>query len=857
MDITRRNFVKTTAVSLAMAAAGVAGAGALAGCSQSGSSSSAGASKDGTTTYTGVCRFCGTGCGVTVQAKNGKIVSVAGDPDNTSNKGLNCVKGYYLGELLTGEDRLTKPLIRDDASTKGTDGGLREATWDEALDLVADKLRTQWKEDKSKIGLWLSGQQPITEGYLTNKFWKAGLLSNNVDCNARQCMASAVMGFMNIFGTDEPAGCYEDFDLADTFVTWGANMAECHPVLYSRFMAHKMSGDNVKHYDLTTVKTRTSANADKVMVFSPGSDIAIANAICNYIIQNNLYDQQFLNEHIQFKLGTENLGNAFEDGYDKTPEGAAANDVTPATWDQIVERFAPYTLEYASQVSGVPASDIEELAKEYADPNRKIMTLWTMGVNQHNRGTWMNHCIYNIHFLVGKIAKPGNGPFSLTGQPTACGTAREVGSFCHRLPADLLVANDQHRRYTEAIWGLPEGYLDAIKTPGMHTVKMFREMSKGNLNFLWSAHNNWAVSMPNLTRFLGLKDEYQGIFSCFTVVNEVYPTKTTQYADVVFPVAMWMEREGQFGNGERHTAVFEKACDAPGEAWWDNKVFLEIALRVLDGEKIGDADAFDTLFGTIYDKDAHDFKNDMHETNRLLWEEYRTFSNPDLNDKAAAIDSNADGKFAGPMHMKAKQLAPYDVYFEQHDLTWPVREVNGKWVPTKWRFNDGGSQEDGFDKIGVEEMGTPGKYGDLSFYKTPNQRPSFVFRPYEPPAQQPSDEYPFWFCTGRLLEHWHTGSMTMRIPELKRAVPDGLIYMNAQDAQNLGIADGDRVKVTSPYGSVEITATTANRFDCAQGYTFAAFFDDRVLINLIVEDLYDPISKESDFKKTCVKIEKA
>ena len=127
--------------------------------------------------------------------------------------------------------------------------------------------------------------------------------------------------------------------------------------------------------------------------------------------------------------------------------------------------------------------------------------------------------------------------FSLTGQPTACGTAREVGTFSHRLPADLLVANAQHRRYTEAIWDLPEGYLDAIQKPGMHTVKIFREMSKGNLDFLWTAHNNWAQSMPNLTRFLGQGDK-KGIFDTFIVVNEVYPTLSTQYADVVLPLSL-------------------------------------------------------------------------------------------------------------------------------------------------------------------------------------------------------------------------------------------------------------------------------------------------------------------------------
>ena len=581
MELTRRSFVKSTAVALASAAA----AGTLAGCSSLAGTGSAAASGEGVKTV-GVCRFCGCGCGVIVEAKDGKVVSVTGDPENGSSRGLNCVKGYYLARALYGEDRLTVPLIRDDKATKGTASGLREATWDEALDLVATKLRDTWKADKSRLAFWGSGQQPIVEGYCTAKFWKAGLLSNNIDPNARLCMASAVVGFMNVFQTDEPAGCYADIDETDVFVTWGANMAEAHPMLYSRLTARKLADSAVRHYDVTTMTTRTSASADKVLTFRPGSDIAIANAIANYLIVNDKYDHAFVADHVQFKQGTENIGNATDDGYDKSEIGQAVDNVEPITFEAFATRLAPYTLEYASELSGVPAEDIRELAEVFADKSRRVLSLWTMGVNQHNRGTWMNHCIYNIHLLTGRYALPGDGAFSLTGQPTACGTAREVGTFSHRLPADLVVKNPDHRRYTEAVWDLPNGYLDAIEKPGYHTVKMFRELSKGNIDFLWSAHNNWAVSMPNLTRFLG-KGDLTGVNDAFICVAEVYPTLSTQYADVVLPAAMWVEREGAFGNGERRTAVFEKAVDAPGEAKWDLWMLMEIAKRVLAGEQIG------------------------------------------------------------------------------------------------------------------------------------------------------------------------------------------------------------------------------------------------------------------------------
>lgn len=860
MDLNRRSFVKSMAVALASAAA--AGTmSSLVGCDNSTTGSG------DTTTTLAVCRFCGCGCGVICESKDGKLISVTGDPNNDSSRGLNCVKGYYLAKVLYGEDRLTVPLIRDDPSTKGTEDGLREATWDEALDLVADKLRTAWKNDKSRLAFWGSGQQPILEGYCTSKFWKAGLRSNNIDPNARLCMASAVVAFMNVFGTDEPAGCYADIDDADLFITWGANMAEAHPMLYSRVTAAKLEG--ARHYDLSTLQTRTGATADKVMLFWPGSDLAIANCIAHYLIKNKTYDKAFVKDHLVFKQGSENIGNnTFEnrDTYDASEQGQSVDAVEVITFEQYAARLEPYTYEYTSKLSGVSVKDLKALYEAFADPDLKITSFWTMGVNQHNRGTWMNHLIYNIHLLSGKISKPGCGPFSLTGQPSACGTAREVGTFCHRLPADLLVANAQHRRYTEAVWNLPEGWLEDIAAPGFHTTKIFREMSNGNMDFIWTAHNNWAQSMTSLTRMLGRDGEHDGIFKTFITVSEVYPTISTQYADVVLPAAMWIEREGCFGNGERRTAVFEQApIDPPGEAKWDLWMLMEIAKRVLEGEVIGEEDAFDALFGMWYDKEAGDFKYEsQRDLCREIWAEYRTFSNPDpatneySNERILKIHDNADGvEEWAPLKLQAKRLAPYDTYIENHGMTWPVgyNEETGEWLPTKWRFSYG-PQEEGFDQYNVEQWGEQGLANDVSFYKTADHRPAVVFRPYEPPAETPDDEYPYYLCTGRLLEHWHTGSMTRRIPELNRALPEAVLDVNPADAQRLNVTDGDTVQVTSRWGSFTITVSLAGRTVPQEGIVFAPFFAQETLVNLAQQEVYCPLSKEPDYKKTAVRIEK-
>lgn len=845
LELTRRSLLKATAVSMTMAAAGCGNKN-----ENSETKSAQAASIEPDEWKTSVCRFCGTGCGILVGIKDGKVIATKGDPDNRSNNGLNCIKGYYIGKILFGKDRLTKPLIRDDKSKKGTMEGFREATWEEALDLVADKLKEAHNADPKSIAFWGSGQQTIMEGYASVKLWKAGLLNNNIDPNARLCMASAVTGFMTTFQSDEPMGSYRDLDEADVYVTWGANMAEMHPVLYSRLTARKLKESGVKHYDLTTRRSRTSELADVVMEFRPQSDLAIANAIANYLVQNNHYDQKFIDDHTQFKAGTENLGHTFDDNYEASEIGQAAEKEWTITFDEFKTKVAQYTLEKAEEISGVPPKDIEALAKEFADPKKKVLSLWTMGVNQHTRGTWMNNLIYNIHLLTGKISKPGNGPFSLTGQPSACGTAREVGVFSHRLPADLVVKNPEHRRYTELIWNLPVGYLEPIQTPGFHTVKMFRELGNGKVKFLWSMSNNWAQTMPKLNRFRGKDANGKGVIDGFIVVSEVYPTRSTEMADVVFPAAMWVEREGQFGNAERRTSIFEKCIEPPGEAKWDLWVIVQVAKRVLDGKMIGSKPAFDVLFGMVWDKDKNDLLEDQHEVNGRLWEEYRAFSNPHES-KSLAIQ-----ELGAKLKIKAKQMAPYDEYLKQHGMCWPVRNVNGKWIETNWRYVHG-KQEEGFDQFGVEEFGKTGKYKDIDFYKSVDHKPNIYFRPFEEAAEVPDQEFPFWLCTGRVLEHWHSGSMTRRVPELHRAVPEALCEIHPEDAKSLGVKTGDMVKVISRRGEVKVKATTKGRGNPPKGLIYVPFFAEETLINLVTLDCYCPISKQPDFKKCAVKIVKA
>ncbi|MBU2455083.1 MAG: molybdopterin-dependent oxidoreductase, partial [Proteobacteria bacterium] len=480
------------------------------------------------------CRFCGTGCGLLVGVSGERAVAVKGDPNCSVNKGLCCVKGYHSIQILYGKDRFTTAYVRKDGKMVAT-------PIEEALDIVAAQMKSAIeKTGKDSVAIYGSGQWSIPDGYAASKFFKGCIGTNNVEANARLCMASAVTGCLTTFGLDEPMGCYEDIDNADVFITWGNNMAEMHPVLFSRMLANRKSKTHVQIIDLTTRSTRSSLAADKSILFNPQSDLAIANAICYEIINNNWVNQAFVTDHVSFHTGKTNIGYGTEDHF------AFSDKAETVDFEAYKTFLKDYTPELAEKISGVSAEDIKYLAALYGDPEKKVTSFWTMGMNQHTRGTWINNLVYNIHLLTGKISSPGNSPFSLTGQPSACGTVREVGTLTHKLPHGV-VMNEDHRKMAAKIWGVPESNIDP--KPTYHTVEMFRALDRGDINFMWIQVTNPMVTMPNLTRYRdGAKKDGR-----FIVVSEIYPTPTSDVADVILPSALWVEREGFFGNSERRT----------------------------------------------------------------------------------------------------------------------------------------------------------------------------------------------------------------------------------------------------------------------------------------------------------------
>ena len=782
------------------------------------------------------CRFCGTGCSVMVASKNGRVVATHGDAEAEVNRGLNCVKGYFLSKIMYGDDRLTQPLLRKRDGAFHKDGDFEPVTWDEAFDIMAVK----WKETLAAkgpraVGMFGSGQWTIWEGYAAAKLMKAGFRSNNIDPNARHCMASAVTGFMRTFGIDEPMGCYDDIEHADAFVLWGANMAEMHPILWTRIADRRFSYPHVKVAVLSTFRQRSFDLADIPIVFTPQTDLVILNYIANHIIQSGAVNEAFVADFVNFKHGNENIGYGLrpDNPLEQAAEHAKdANDAQPISFEEYAAFVAPYTLDRAVEMSGVEASRLEALAELYADPNVKVMSTWTMGFNQHTRGTWANNLVYNLHLLTGKISTPGNSPFSLTGQPSACGTAREVGTFSHRLPADLQVTNPEHRAHAEEIWKLPPGTIPDWL--GAHAVQQNRDLKDGKINVYWVQVNNNIQAAANLMEegLPGYRNPEN-----FIVVSDVYPTSTCEAADLILPAAMWVEKEGGYGNAERRTQFWRQMVTAPGESKSDLWQLVEFSKRftveeVWPPELITPDYAGKTLYDVLFANgqvDAFqradvDMEYDNAEADAFgfyiqkgLFEEYATFGRGHGHD-----------------------LAPFDRYHEVRGLRWPV--VDGQ--ETRWRFNRD------YDPYAAGDK-------QFNFYGHPDGRAVIFALPYEPPAESPDAEYPFWLATGRVLEHWHSGSMTQRVPELYRAVPDALCYMHPDDAAELDLRRGSAVRIVSRRGEMETRVETRGRNTPPRGLIFVPWFDARQLINKVTLDATCPISKQTDFKKCAVRIEAA
>ncbi|MBA1437833.1 MAG: nitrate reductase catalytic subunit NapA [Epsilonproteobacteria bacterium] len=937
MSLSRREFLKNSAAASAAAAIGMSVPQDI--------QAAANEAEVGWRWDKAACRFCGTGCGIMMATKNGKIVAVKGDPAAPVNRGLNCIKGYFNAKIMYGADRLTQPLLR--VNSKGEfdkKGKFAPVSWKRAFDEMEKYIRYALKKSGPEgVGIFASGQYTIMEGYAAQKMMKAGFRSNAIDPNARHCMASAVVGFYQTFGIDEPSGCYDDIELTDTVVSWGSNMAEMHPILWSRVTDRKLSNpDRVKVVSIQTYTHRTSDLADIEIIFSPNTDLAIWNYLAREIVYNHpeAIDWDFIKKHIVFAAGPVNIGYGMRRAGEKSlkdgkysakemetvskemskvvsekegpalePYGYKAGDVMKHTggtlghWEISFEEYkkslAPYTLDYVAKVAkGNPDESIEDfkaklqaLADLYIEKDRKVVSFWTMGMNQHTRGSWDNTLAYNVHFMLNKQARPGSGAFSLTGQPSACGTAREVGTFTHRLPADMMVKNPLHRKIAEKKWMIPEGTLNGVGK--QHMMKIHRDIEDGLIKFAWVNVCNPYQDSASASHWIKAAREMDN----FIVTSDGYPGISAKVSDLILPSAMIYEKWGAYGNAERRTQHWRQQVLPVGEAMSDTWQWVELSKRfTVDdlwgayppsgprkkplpdvrkkayamGYK-GDTTMYEILFAN---KIARSYKLDDNDPIQ------KGYDNSECKGDSRNV-VGSDGKvfkgygffiqkylfeeYAAFGRGHGHDLAPFDIYHKVRGLKWPV--VDGK--ETQWRFNvkydpyaakAAQGTDDEFAFYG--KIAKALKQGDLTHVTDSKKKPlsnkaKIFARPYMDPPEMPDAQYDTWLATGRVLEHWHSGTMTMRVPELYRAVPEALCYMHPQDAKDKGLKQGGLCWVESRRGRVKARVETRGRNRPPRGLVFVPWFDERVFINKVCLDATCPMSKQTDFKKCAVKIYKA
>jgi len=485
------------------------------------------------------CPYCGVGCGV-VAMPDGALV---GDSDHPANRGRLCSKGAALGETLRAEGRLLQPLVRG-----------HEASWDEALDLVADGFRrTIAAHGPDAVALYVSGQFLTEDYYVANKLMKGFIGSGNIDTNSRLCMASSVAGHIRAFGEDIVPGCYDDLDSADLVVLVGSNMAWCHPVLHQRLAtAREARGTRVVVIDPR--RTATCDIADLHLALKPGSDVALFAGLLVHLAESGVCDEAWT--------------QGFATGFAEALAGARAT--------------AP-SLGTVAAITDLPVAELARFFYWFATEERTV-TLYSQGVNQSSAGTDKVTAIINCHLATGRIGRPGMGPLSLTGQPNAMG-GREVGGLANQLAAHMGFAADDIDR-VRRFWNAP----NVATRPGLKAVELFDAVGDGQVKALWILGTNPAASMPRAGHVR------EALRACpLVVVSDCWPTDTTRLADIVLPAVGWGEKDGTVTNSERRISRQRVFRAPPGEAqpdWW---MLSEVARRLGWGQAFayrGPADIF-------------------------------------------------------------------------------------------------------------------------------------------------------------------------------------------------------------------------------------------------------------------------
>jgi ferredoxin-nitrate reductase len=723
-----------------------------------------------------LCPYCGVGCGLEVSQSNaGKSVhpegqeklswQVRGDRSHPSSQGMVCVKGATVAESIQ-RDRLRFPMMRD-----SLDKPFRRVSWEEALTQIVDRIQTiRQTQGADALCFYGSGQFLTEDYYVAQKLVKGCLGINHFDANSRLCMSSAVSGYIQSLGSDGPPCCYDDLDLTDCAFIIGSNAAECHPILFNRLRKHHKRNDQVKLIVVDPRRTQTAAVADLHLAIRPGTDIDLLNGMAYLLLQWGCLNQAFIDQHT-------------------------------TQFDQFATIMQHYSPTIVAQRCGISVADLETAARYWSQAER-VLSLWSMGMNQSSEGTAKVRSLINLHLLTGQIGKPGAGPFSLTGQPNAMG-GREAGGLSHLLPGYRSVTNPQHRAEVEAFWHLPAGSISPQR--GRTVWEMILGLEQGEVELFWIAATNPIVSLPDLERTKAALRR-----SPFTVYQEAYyPTETSAYAHVLLPATQWSEKTGTMTNSERRVTLCAKFQEPLGEAREDWAIFAEVGRRLGFAAQFAFADA--TAVHAEFVQLTRDRPCDM----------------------------------TGISHARLQAEGP---------LQWPCPDTEPN---PKSKIQNPKSHPESNPKSNLEsKIDSSRLYTDLQFH-TPDGRARFAAYHSRGLAEPPDETYPYVLTTGRLYGHWHTQTRTGRTEKIRQMYPEPFLEIHPRDADRLGVQADDWVEVRSRRGMARFPARVTAAI--APGTLFVPMhwgelWADRAEANALTHPVACPDSHQPELKACAVQL---
>jgi formate dehydrogenase alpha subunit len=667
------------------------------------------------------CPYCGVGCQLDLNIKGGKVIGVT-SIDNDLNGRSMCVKGRFGYGFIHHPDRLTTPLIKKD-------GEFVEATWDEAIGLMVEKLGSiKNKYGPDALGLLSSARVTNEENYLMNKLARAVIGTNNIDHCARLCHAPTVAGMATAYGSGAMTNSFAEIKNADFILITGTNTTDTHPVAGAMIKQAARKGATLVAVDPR--KTELSRMANYHLQIKSGTDIALINGLANVIIAEDLWDKDFVKDR------TEDF-DAFEAAVSK------------------------YTPDFVEDITGIPAETIREVARGYAKANN-AMIFFTMGITQHICGTHNVFSIANLCMLCGQIGKESSGVNPLRGQNNVQG-ACDMGALPVVYTGYQGLTVEENRKKFAAAWKVKE----LPPKIGLTVGELLGECGKG-IKGMYIMGENPILSDPDANNVMHELESLD-----FLVVQDIFLTETAQLADVVLPGASFAEKDGTFSNTERRVQLVRKAIDPIGNSKPDWEIICLVATAMGYPMSYGSA-------GEIMDEIA------------------------------SLTPSYAGISFAR---------------LEKGGLQWPCPSADHPGT----KFLHSGKFARGLGKFHAVE--------------------------HIPPDELPDNEYPFILSTGRRRYHYHTGSMTQRTGALEVFYPTEYLEVCCKDAEKLGVCDGDKVRVTSRRGEVEVAVKITDTV--VPGLVFTSFQYPDVPINKLTNPARDPISKIPDLKVCAVKVEKA